>query len=48
MAESINVRSLRIPEGEVYYDRKRIQRKLGYPTPAEYELGFEKEMALTA
>lgn len=33
---------------EVYYNRKRIQRKLGYLTPAEYELGFDKKMALAA
>lgn len=33
---------------EVYYNRKRIQKKLGYLTPSEYELGFDKRMALAA
>jgi putative transposase len=33
---------------EVYYNRKRIQKKLGYLTPAEYELGFDKGMAQAA
>jgi transposase InsO family protein len=33
---------------EVYYNRKRIQKELGYLTPAEYELGFDKIMAQAA
>jgi transposase InsO family protein len=33
---------------EVYYNRKRIQKKLDYLTPSEYELGFDKRMALAA
>lgn len=28
---------------EVYYNRARIQKKLGYLSPAEYESGFDKE-----
>jgi transposase InsO family protein len=28
---------------EVYYNRSRIQRGLGYRSPAEYEAGFDKE-----
>jgi putative transposase len=27
---------------ETYYNRKRIQKKLGYLTPVEYELRFDK------
>jgi putative transposase len=33
---------------EVYYARKRIQKKLGYLTPSEYELGFDRTMTLVA
>lgn len=33
---------------EGYYNRRRIQKKLGYLTPVEYELRFDKEMALVA
>jgi putative transposase len=30
---------------EVYYNRKRIQKKLGYLTPSEYESGIDAGMA---
>jgi transposase InsO family protein len=33
---------------EVYYNRKRIQKELGYLTPAEYELRFDNVMAQAA
>jgi transposase InsO family protein len=33
---------------EGYYNRGRIQKKLGYLTPSEYELGFDTAMAKTA
>jgi transposase InsO family protein len=33
---------------EVYCNRKRIQKELGYLTPSEYELGFDKAMAQAA
>lgn len=33
---------------EAYYNRKRIQKALGYLAPSEYELGFDKGMALAA
>jgi putative transposase len=29
---------------EVYYNRKRIQKSLGYLSPSEYELGFDNRM----
>ena len=33
---------------EVYYNRKRIQQKLGYLTPCEYESGIDTRMASAA
>jgi transposase InsO family protein len=33
---------------EVYYNRKRIQKALGYLSPSEFELGIDKTMALVA
>jgi putative transposase len=33
---------------EVYYNRKRIQCKLGYMSPAEYEAKFDKERPVAA
>ena len=33
---------------EVYYNRSRIQKSLGYLSPAEYEAGFDKRMPDTA
>lgn len=33
---------------EVYYNRKRIQKELGYLTPSEYELRFDSIMATMA
>jgi transposase InsO family protein len=33
---------------EVYYNRKRIQKALGYLSPSEYELGIDIGMALVA
>jgi transposase InsO family protein len=33
---------------EVYYNRKRIQKRLGYLSPSEFELGVDMGMALTA
>ena len=33
---------------EVYYNRKRIQRELGYMAPSEYELGVDMGMAQVA
>ena len=33
---------------EVYYNRKRIQKALGYLSPSEFELGIDKVMALVA
>lgn len=33
---------------EVYYNRKRIQKGLGYLSPSEFELGVDIGMALTA
>ncbi|MBC6460892.1 IS3 family transposase, partial [Actinomadura sp. HBU206391] len=33
---------------EVYYNRRRIQKSIGYLTPSEYELGFDNRMALAA
>jgi putative transposase len=33
---------------EVYYNRKRIQKELGYLSPSEYELGIDTRMALVA
>jgi transposase InsO family protein len=33
---------------EVYYNRRRIQRKLGYKSPAEFEAGFDKERPVAA
>jgi transposase InsO family protein len=31
---------------EVYYNRQRIQRNIGYLTPVEYEEGIDNEVAL--
>jgi len=33
---------------EVFYNRARIQKKLGYRSPAEYEAGFDKERPVAA
>jgi len=33
---------------EVYYNRKRIQKALGYLSPSEFELGVDRGMALVA
>jgi len=33
---------------EVYYNRKRIQKNLGYLTPSEYESGIDAGMAVAA
>ena len=33
---------------EVYYNRKRIQKALGYLSPSEFEFGIDKVMALVA
>ncbi|MGZ6834188.1 MAG: IS3 family transposase [Mycobacteriaceae bacterium] len=33
---------------EVYYNRQRIQKGLGYLTPSEYELGVDTRMAQVA
>lgn len=33
---------------EVYYNRKRIQRRLGYLSPAQYESVFDNNLALVA
>jgi putative transposase len=33
---------------EVYYNRKRIQKALGYLSPSEFELGIDMTMALVA
>lgn len=33
---------------EVYYNRQRIQKELGYLTPVEYELGIDLGMAIAA
>ena len=33
---------------EVYYNRQRIQRNIGYLTPVEYEEGIDNEVALAA
>ena len=33
---------------ESYYNRKRIQKKLGYLTPVEYECGFDMEILQVA
>jgi putative transposase len=33
---------------EVYYNRKRIQKALGYLSPSEFELGIDTAMALVA
>lgn len=33
---------------EMYYNRKRIQKNLGYLTPVEYECGFDTEMLQVA
>ena len=33
---------------EIFYNRARIQRKLGYLSPAEYEAGFDKERPIAA
>jgi putative transposase len=43
-----HVRSAAFEFIEVYYNRKRIQRKLGYMSPAEYEAEFDKERPLAA
>jgi putative transposase len=33
---------------EAYYNRARIQKELGYLSPAEYESGFDIRMAEAA
>ena len=33
---------------EVYYNRKRIQKALGYLSPSEFEAGIDTKMALVA
>jgi putative transposase len=43
-----HVRSAAFEFIEVYYNRKRIQRKLGYLSPAEYERKFDKERPVAA
>jgi putative transposase len=43
-----HVRSAAFEFIEVYYNRRRIQRKLGYMSPAEYESRFDKERPVAA
>jgi putative transposase len=43
-----HVRSATFEFIEVYYNRKRIQRKLGYTSPAKYEAGFDRERPVAA
>ena len=43
-----HVRSAAFEFIEVYYNRRRIQRKLGYMSPAEYESEFDKERSVAA
>lgn len=43
-----HVRSASFEFIEVYYNRKRIQRKLGYVSPAAYEAEFDKERPVAA
>jgi transposase InsO family protein len=43
-----HVRSAAFEFIEVYYNRKRIQRELGYKSPAAYEAGFDKERPVAA
>jgi transposase InsO family protein len=38
-----HVRSASLEFIEVYYNRARIQKELGYRSPAEYESEFDKE-----
>ena len=33
---------------EAYYNRTRIQKEIGYLSPAEYEVGFDRTMAKAA
>ncbi|HEY1919918.1 MAG TPA: IS3 family transposase, partial [Streptosporangiaceae bacterium] len=39
-----HVRSASFRYIEMYYNRTRIQKELGYLSPAEYESGFDKGM----
>jgi hypothetical protein len=41
----VHVRAASFEFVEVYYNRKRIQKSLGYLSPSEYELGFDNRMA---
>ena len=43
-----HVRSASFRYIETYYNRTRIQKELGYLSPAEYESGFDKRMAESA
>jgi transposase InsO family protein len=43
-----HVRSASFEFIETYYNRKRIQRRLGYMSPAEYEARFDKERLVAA
>lgn len=43
-----HVRSAAFEFIEVYYNRKRIQRKLGYMSPTEYESRFDRERLVAA
>lgn len=43
-----HVRSASFEFIEVYYNRNRIQRKLGYKSPVEYESGFDTERLIAA
>ena len=43
-----HVRQASFEFAEVYYNRQRIQKGLGYLTPSEYELGIDTRMAQVA
>ena len=43
-----HVRSAAFEFIEVYYNRTRIQKQLGYRSPGEYESGFDKERPVAA
>jgi putative transposase len=43
-----HVRSAAFRFIEVFYNRKRIQRNLGYMSPAEYESQFDRERLAAA
>jgi putative transposase len=47
-ATVIHVRQAAFEYIEVYYNRKRIQKALGYLSPSEFELGIDMTMALVA